>query len=181
MKAVRTQLVSATSRKEIVRIERNMFEAGNVEGFVAKCGADVFVLEVLDEGVRLNGFSCMRYVDVSLCEAPAPHEAFQRRVLAARGYSRRADVISDSATLASVLGDARRLFPLVTVWREAVTADSCFIGAITDLSAETLTLKEITPDGVWESATSQYALRDLTRVDFGGAYEDALFAGAMNR
>lgn len=182
MKAVRAQLVSAAARKEIVRIERSGLEGGLVDGFVAKCGADVFVLEVLDDSVRLNGFSCMRYTDVSSCEAPSPREAFQRRVLALRGQSRRPpNLISDAATLGSVLEDARRSFPLVALFREAEAPDICFIGAIAALSDAAITLREITPDGVWESAPRVYPLSEITRLDFGGAYEEALFLGAVDR
>jgi len=37
-----------------------------------------------------------------------------------------------------------------------------------------LSLQEIGPDAVWDEASTQYTLKQITRVDFGGDYEDAL-------
>ena len=36
-------------------------------------------------------------------------------------------------------------------------------------------IREIGPDAVWEEEAETYRVAQITRVDFGGAYEEALY------
>jgi hypothetical protein len=78
------------------------------------------------------------------------------------------------SSLAELLLTANRAFPLVTIHREKVDADACWIGRVVDLRQGRMTLLEIGPGAVWDDALETYRLREITRVDFGGDYEDAL-------
>jgi hypothetical protein len=48
------------------------------------------------------------------------------------------------------------------------------IGRVVSVAAGKLSLLEIGPSAVWDETPTQYSLKQITRVDFGGAYEDAL-------
>ncbi len=52
--------------------------------------------------------------------------------------------------------------------------DVCQIGRVMSVAATTLSLLEIDPGAVWDEAPTRYALKQITRVDFGGDYEEAL-------
>jgi hypothetical protein len=45
---------------------------------------------------------------------------------------------------------------------------------VVDLRKGRVTLLEIGPDATWDGRLESYQLSEITRVDFGGDYEDAL-------
>jgi hypothetical protein len=72
------------------------------------------------------------------------------------------------------LRTANRAFPLVTIHREKVDAGACWVGRVVDLGRGRVTLLEIGPDASWDDELETYRLNEITRVDFGGDYENAL-------
>lgn len=74
-----------------------------------------------------------------------------------------------------MLLSASEHFPLVTIHRERVNPDVCYIGRVDSLSGGLLALQKIGPDGVWEKTPETYKTAEITRVDFGGGYENALY------
>ena len=77
-------------------------------------------------------------------------------------------------SLKELLLSASRLFPVVTIHIEKVDPDVCYIGRIVDLNKDHVALLEIGPDACWDKKPTSYRLREITRVDFGGQYEEAL-------
>jgi hypothetical protein len=69
---------------------------------------------------------------------------------------------------------ASRAFPIVTIHREKVNPDLCHIGKVVKIENGRVFLLEIGPDAIWEENPTEYRLREITRVDFGGGYEEAL-------
>lgn len=63
---------------------------------------------------------------------------------------------------------------LISVHREVVEPDTCYVGRIVDFDQETLSLFTIDPGANWVAEPMRIRLEDITRIDFGGAYEDAL-------
>lgn len=70
--------------------------------------------------------------------------------------------------------DAGRHIPLIAMHREEVDPDVCHIGAVHKFRKGRVWLQEIDPAGCWETTLSDYATEEITRIDFGGGYEDAL-------
>jgi hypothetical protein len=70
---------------------------------------------------------------------------------------------------------ASRAFPLGTIHREKVDGAACWIGRVVDVAKGRVTLLEIGPDATWDDRLQTYRLSEITRVDFGGDYEDALY------
>jgi hypothetical protein len=64
---------------------------------------------------------------------------------------------------------------LITIHLEETKPDVCYIGRIIDLNSEQLTLLEIDPDAEWDYKPEVFSLREITQVNFGGGYEDALY------
>ena len=62
----------------------------------------------------------------------------------------------------------------MTVQREQVDPDVCWIGRILRVELGRVSLLEITPDATWEEKPESYRLSEITRVSFGADYESAL-------
>jgi hypothetical protein len=69
---------------------------------------------------------------------------------------------------------AGRAFPLVTIHREQVDPDVCWIGRVQGLDRGRVSLLEIGPDAQWDDFPEEYRVKEITRVNFGGEYEGAL-------
>ncbi len=78
------------------------------------------------------------------------------------------------ASIEDLLLSAGRAFPLVTIHREQVDPDVCWIGRVLGVNRGRVSLLKIDPDAKWEDAPTEYRLSEITRVDFGGDYEGAL-------
>lgn len=61
----------------------------------------------------------------------------------------------------------------MTIHHELKDENCCFIGRVEKLTKKKLTLKEIDAAARWEK-TRRSQFKNITHVDFGGAYEDAL-------
>src|SRR5688500_4176871 len=124
--------------------------------------------------MRFNGFQCFRMSDVRGLKVPHPYAAFAEAALKKRGerLPKKPRVSVDS--LEDLLLSANRSFPLVTIHREKVAEGTCDIGRVAGVDKGRVCLLEITPDASWDAAPREYRLRDITRVDFGGEYEEAL-------
>jgi hypothetical protein len=108
-------------------------------------------------------------------QVPDKYARFHEAVLKKRGirFPRKPRV--DVKSLAKLLFSANKAFPLVTIHREKADGSVCWIGRVVDLSNGRLTLLEIGPDAAWDDQLNTYRLSEITRVDFGGDYENALY------
>jgi hypothetical protein len=149
-------------------------EPGSVQGFVLAIGPQFFLLALVADGVRFNGFQCFRIADVRELQVPAKYATFVQAALRKRGERIPRKPRLTIGSLEQLLWSANRAFPLVTIHRERVDPDVCHIGRVTALEKGRVSLLEIGPDALWDKQLSQYRLSEITRVDFGGDYEEAL-------
>jgi hypothetical protein len=169
----RSQLTLALRDKVLVKFTRP-FEQGSVNGYVIDIGPQFFLVALVGDGIRFNGFQCFRLSDVRKLQVPSKYSAFAEAALKKRGerFPKKPPVVVSS--LRKLLLMANRAFPLVTIHREQVDADVCHIGRVIDLNKGRLSLLEIGPDALWDDEPETYRLGEITRVDFGGDYEEAL-------
>ena len=78
------------------------------------------------------------------------------------------------ASTEDLLLSAGRSFPLVTIHREQVDPDVCWIGQVKRVERGRVSLLEINPDASWDAEPKDYRVSEITRVSFGGDYESAL-------
>jgi len=168
-----TGLEAAVRRRQLIRFWRP-FEEGSVHGYVLAAGPQWFLLALVGDGIRFNGFQCFRRRDVRNLQMPHSHVRFVEAALRKRGerVPRRPRV--NVLSLEGLLRSANRLFPLVTIHREQVDPGACWIGRVRDVDKKRVAMLEIDPDACWHHAPTDYRLSEITRVDFGGDYEDAL-------
>ena len=84
------------------------------------------------------------------------------------------------ANIEELLLSAGRAFPLVTIHREQVDPTVCWIGRVLRVERSRVSLLEINPDAGWEDKPQTYSLREITRVNFDGDYESALYLVARD-
>ena len=150
------------------------YESGSTDGYVLEIGREFFLLGIVSDEIRFNGFQCMRLSDVRRLKAPAPYSQFNVAALLKRGESIERKPRINLNSLPQLLDSANRLFPLVTIHQERLDPDTCKIGRVVGISKSHVSLLEIGPDAIWEERPTEISLRRITRVDFGGGYEDAL-------
>jgi len=169
-----TDLEAAARRKLLVRFTRP-FEQGSVNGYVLAVGPRWLLSALVGDGIRFNGFQCFRLRDVRKLQIPHPHAEFFKAALKKRGerLPRRPRV--SVASIEELLRSANQSFPLVTIHREAIDPDVCWIGRVLGMDRRRVTLLEIDPDACWDDGPTHFRLNEITRVDFGGDYEDALY------
>ena len=169
----RSQLASARRDKLMVRFTRP-FEQGSVNGYVIDIGPEFFVVALVSDAIRFNGFQCFRLSDVRRLQVPGKYAAFAEAALKKRGerIPKHPHVVVTS--LPKLLLTANRAFPLITIHREKVDPHVCQIGRVIDLRNRRVSLLEIGPDAAWDDKPETYRLDEITRVDFGGDYEEAL-------
>jgi len=169
------QLEGARTDDLIVRVHRSGLEDGWVDGRVAALGPEFLMLEILDKGQRPDGFNCLRYSDITQCDVPAPHAKFLQQAIAARRLSWSAPPSIDLSSPAALLLSAQTIFPLVTIHLEGdEECGICLIGKVAHVEENKIDLREISPDAEWDEKPTSYNLAEITRVDFGGAYEESL-------
>jgi hypothetical protein len=167
-----TQLRSAMRSRELLRFERP-FEAGFVTGYVVDVGPEFFLTAIVCDHIRFNGFQAFRLVDVRGLKV-APFASFIGAALRKRRELKPRKPKVSVRTLRALLLSGAKSFPLTTIHREKVDADICHIGRVVRVANGKVSVLEIGPDAVWDEAPTEYALKQITRVDFGGDYEDAL-------
>jgi len=165
--------LALAGNKVLVQFTRSL-EEGSVMGYVLAAGPQFFLLALVDENIRFNGFQCLRLQDVRNLQVPAKSAAFVEAALKLRGERRPKIPLVTVDSMQELLRSASHAFPVITIHRERFAPDVCHIGSVVAVSDSQVSLLEIGPDACWDDAALSYQTKQITRVDFGGDYEDAL-------
>lgn len=158
-----------------MKLRREDVEPGSVLGYVLDVGDHLFLVAVVSDLIRYNGFQVFRQRDVTNIDVPHEHTEFVERALSLRSESRPHTPPVDLSSTRSVIETASRCAPLITIHREIDDPGVCHIGRTLKVTDTHVELHEIDCDARWwEHGTDQYALSEVTRIDFGGDYERAL-------
>jgi hypothetical protein len=160
-------------KRQFVRFDCR-FEDSPVRGYVLDVGPEFFLLASVSDRIWFDGFECFRIGDVRGFE-PDPRVRFAESALRKRGERLPRKPRVSVRSIEELLVSAGREFPLVTVHREGVDQEACWIGRVLAVGHGSVSLIEITPDATWEAKSESYRLSEITRVSFGADYEAALF------
>jgi hypothetical protein len=167
------RLADAMNPPVIIRFS-TPYESGRNNGYVLDIGPKFFLFAIIDDCQKFNGFQCSRISDVRKLRVPAPYADFYVAALRKQGQVIHRKPEIDLSSLSELLKSAKALFSLITIHRERMRPGECVIGKVLKLSRNKLLLHTIGPDAVWDEKPSEFRLRDVTRVDFGGGYEESL-------
>lgn len=169
----KSQLGLALRKKLLVRFA-SALERGTVNGYVLDIGPKFFLIALVSDGLRPNGYQCYRLADVRKLQVPDKFARFHEAVLKKRGIPFPKKPPVDVSSIENLLHTANRAYPLITIHREKTDPSACWIGRVVDLGGGRVTLLEIGPDASWDDELEAHRLSEITRIDFGGDYENAL-------
>jgi len=171
---MREQIEEAMAEAHVVALDREVFEDEGEIGYIVGLGPSLVLLLRISDSIRFDGFSVMRIEDVSNLEMPHEHEAFIEGALRLREENVDGAPEVDLSGWASTIRTLGRLFDLVTIHTEMEDAGICQIGHVQSVGDEDLRLVTIDPDADWAEEAMTIRLDQVTRVDVGGGYEEAL-------
>lgn len=178
MNIIRAKLSRCMAQRQLVVLSRHSLTE-NLEGFVVGIGAQFLLLHTLDECFCLNGYSAIRLSDIRGCKSLVKHNRIAERILKIRGLIPVSLPQVSLANLADLLISANMSYPLVTIFKECIDPEVCYIGKVAEIMTKTIRLVEIDPAAKW-LRTRRFRLDDITRVDIGGLYEDGLLLAASH-
>ncbi len=165
----------------LVRIDRAKLEVGSSIGYLTGYSDELVMLQLVDSEIRYNGFQVLRMEDITTFACPAPHQDFIENAMELRKLDRPAAPDLDLTNLGMAFATLKRRAPLVTVYLELDEPDGCYIGSIDTVSHDRLTMYYIDPDAYFDEEPTEYRFSEITRIDFGGGYEEALHLVAKSR
>ena len=173
---LRRRLDAARNEFELVRIARTVSD-DSLTGYVLDVGEAWLLIALLDnESVRLESFTTLRLHDIDEIKT-AGGDRFVRRALELQGQwppeGPPVEIALDDA--AAIVRSGAGICPLVTIHPELDDPDICFIGVPHGSADGMLELHEIDTQAEWEAETQRHPLKDVTRIDFGGRYEEWLY------
>jgi hypothetical protein len=160
--------------KWLVEFKRKGIDKHGLFGFIVDYNEDFTLLNVFDNGgFFLNGYSVIRDVDISTYRIYDDDKYFLTRILKVKGVVPKPAENVSLESWEDILVTANEQFPLITIHREETAKNICHIGTVEETANKKFSLFEIDSDGLWEK-TYKYKYSELTRVDFGGLYEEGL-------
>lgn len=172
MDGKRTQLANAMRKRTFLRLTRR-FEDTAIRGYVLDIGPQFFLFAIVSDRIWFDGFECFRLTDIKAVK-PDPYSAFAAKVLKLRGERIPKKPRVNLTSVEELLLSASRAFSLVTIHRELLDPEVCWIGRVVCVTRGLVSFTEISPDAKWDRTPSEYRLSQITRVNFGGDYEEAL-------
>ena len=166
------QLEKAMRARQLVRFSRR-FEKTPVRGYVLDIGPRFFLLALVSDRLWFDGFECFRVCDVKNVR-PDPYSEFAEMALKLRKEKKPKKLRISLSSIQEILSSANRAFPLITIHREKVDSGICWIGRVLKFDRGHVLMQEINPAAKWHKKPSKYRLSEITRVNFGGDYENAL-------
>jgi hypothetical protein len=137
-------------------------------------GPKFFFMTLVSDRIWFDGFECFRRDDV-MDFKPDPYAPFTEAALRKRGERIPKKPRLNLDGISALLLSASRAFPLVTIQREQVDPAVCWIGRVVAVGRGRVSVREINPDATWDDKPSDMRLDEITRVNFGGDYENALY------
>lgn len=172
-----SKLRSLIGTNTLIEVDRSPVTKDYLRGFVVGVNARYLALCIVDEFYFLNGFTIVRIDDVKRHRVMEVKGDMIRYVLSQRypgSYLRKPTFDLGDMQDFSFLERIQEGYPLITVFREEIDNSVCSIGRLEALKPKTFLLHTIDIDATWDNV-QRFRYEDVTRVDFGGLYEEALW------
>jgi hypothetical protein len=169
------RLLTAAKRVgRVAKIWREQIDPHPLRGIVLAVADDLMLAHRLSDAIHLDGYFVLRICDITGFKSRPRNASFYERALRLRHERPKLPRGIELTTMGRAIASASDAFPLVTLHREAISPDTCSIGRVRTLTTKTIILRCITPAAKWEGDYPRYRLSDVTLLEFGGQYEDAL-------
>ena len=170
--SVLARLQHARDGQLSVGLRRWIPDSDRVDGYIVALGQKWVALADLD-GVSLDGWCILRLKDIQAVFVDS--DSISTKVLLARDQWPPQAV--DSLNLDDAVGalsSAAAPAPLISVFVEFDRPDIMWLGAVTAIKSGQVLLLEVSTLGEWHRKPRVIDLEDVTRIEFGGSYEEGL-------
>lgn len=171
-KKIRRRLEKSLTERRIASLMRDAFDETFIDGFVIGLSDDWIILHVLNNGVYLDDLVFLRLQDVSRVRF-RDDDPYHYRAIADLGKDVAELDYDGPFTPVDLLREASRRADIFAVYAE-VLVDDLFIGTPVDFRKKSLDFHYVGRDGVWAREVDRIKYRDITRIDVGGRYLEAL-------
>ncbi|MDF9715685.1 hypothetical protein INN71_09725 [Nocardioides sp. ChNu-153] len=170
---IRRRLESSLTDGRIATVVRDDFELTMTDGFVVTLTDDWVVLHELADGVHLDDLVMLRLSDVSRVWF-RDDDPYHHRAINGLGSTVATFECPPEAGLIDMLNAAAFKADIFAIRMETLRDEPLAIGRLVKLGKKRLTLHFVGRDGVWAPETERWRHRDITRIEVGGRYLDAL-------
>ncbi len=170
---IRRHLESALAEGRIATVVRDAFELDMTDGLVVAVTDDWVVLHELAFGVHLDGLTALRLRDVSRVWF-RDDDAYHRRALAGLGAEVATYEVEADVDARGLLARAQAEGRLVAVHLEVLRDEPMTLGRLLELRRKRFVIHYLGRDGEWAREPERWRYRDVTRVEVGGRYLEAL-------
>jgi hypothetical protein len=158
---------------DLVEMNRKPIDQEPVWGFLLQRSKDLILLHVAAvDVVCLNGYSVFRNGDVRRLKV-LPKDELLIRALRFKDIAPSEPPGISLTSWSGLLESVDQKFSLFTIHRERINSGVCNVGRLAAIYASSFALKEIDPKARW-TRSRKYKYEDITRLDFGDGYADAL-------
>jgi hypothetical protein len=158
----------------LLEFDRKPIDRDLLRGFALAWSAELTLVQVMcDKMFRLNGYAVFRNSDVRRWRAVSRDDFLARAAVLHRVRPCKPGVVT-IASMKEAVVSAGATFPLITIHRERTERGCCYVGKMLRASQRAMTLLHISTQAQWEGEEESYPLRDITLLEFGGAYEKLL-------
>lgn len=169
---IRKILNAALKKGYALRFRRRQ-NSFNEYGYPVGIGEEWALFHVIEPDVMtLNGYMAVRVDDLEKVE---PDTDFLMRALAALGEKPLVQPEISLNDLSSLLQSANARFPLVNIHLEDSRPGECYVGRVARVGKNRAHLWDISANARWRKTTYSYPLKDITLVEFGDGYTNALW------
>ena len=171
----RATMSTALENRTLMKV-RSRYESEGATGYVVALGTRWALLHVVNDDVTEDGFLATSLEMVAEIEPVDPEMSFLPRAMALRPPKASPPEIDLDDTRGLLL-TAQRSFPLLTIQTEEQHPGACYIGRIASLDEDAALFHLVSPAGEWDHE-DEYPYESITRIGFGGRYEEALALAA---
>ncbi len=151
------------------------FEPGYTYGYVLSVGETDFLIAIVSDQIWLNGFAAYKIDSIRKLNLQHSYAKFQELALKARGEQIPHEAPIKGSKLKEWMLEAGHFFPLITFYAEIIDPEICHIGRIIRATEHEFEFLGISAAAEWYSSLQLFQFKDITRIEFGDDYEDALF------
>jgi hypothetical protein len=164
-------------KKFLIEFDRRPKIQERITGFVLDFNDSLILLHLLEwDSFTLNGYIVIRAQDINRQRVFEKKGCWQSKAAKANKLKPIHPRVSISS-LEEAIKSVCKKFPVITVEKELVVRDACWIGKPAVFTAKTVAIHDLDTSAEW-AGKIKFKLKDITRLAFGGGYETALALSA---
>ncbi len=161
----------------LIELDRRPQISEQIAGFVLDFSDSLILLHLLEWSTfTLNGYIVIRVRDINRQRVFDKKGCWQNKAAKAKKLKPIRPKVLIS-TLEEAIQSVDKAFPVITIEKEMIRDDACWIGKLAELTPKTISIHGLNTQAEWKGKDT-FNLKDITRLAFGGGYETALALSA---